>query len=250
MVVTGGSSGLGKAIVEQALDKGFFVVNIAKDQYTGHNQGFVSNLPIDLAAPEAQEQLRNGLEQTFSNGKECHALINCAGVNHIEWLEDLETEDWERVVNVNARAIWWTTQALLPALSRRHQDGSAGTICNVVSNASHMPMTASLPYNASKGAAHIMTLQMARELTPRHGITVFGVSPGKMANTGMSAYIDERVPVVRGWSREQAEQYQQAGLLTGEIDPRVLAEFLLWLLSFKYRHQHLSGCILPYGATK
>ena len=46
-----------------------------------------------------------------------------------------------------------------------------------------MPMTCSLAYNASKGAAHIMTLQLARELTKKHGITVFGIAPNKLKGT-------------------------------------------------------------------
>jgi NAD(P)-dependent dehydrogenase (short-subunit alcohol dehydrogenase family) len=110
-------------------------------------------------------------------------------------------------------------------------------------------MTNSLVYNASKGAAHIMTLQMARELTKRYGITVFGVSPARLAGTGMSRYIDDRVTGLRGWTKEQADEYQRAALVTGkEIPPSRCAEFITWLLSEKERHEHLSGCVIPYGA--
>jgi NAD(P)-dependent dehydrogenase (short-subunit alcohol dehydrogenase family) len=126
---------------------------------------------------------------------------------------------------------------------------SKGTILNIVSNASHMPMTTSLAYNASKGAAHIMTLQMARELSKAHGITVFGISPNKLRGTEMSKDIEDQVVALRGWTPEYAKQYQLASLLAGEeTDPDALAEFVAFLLSSKQRHKYLTGCILPYGA--
>ena len=103
--------------------------------------------------------------------------------------------------------------------------------------------------NASKGAAHILTLQMARELTKKHGITVFGISPNKLKGTGMSRDIEEQVMATRGWTAEFARQYQLNSLLAGEeTDPAALAEFIAFLLHNKERHKFLTGCILPYGA--
>jgi len=136
------------------------------------------------------------------------------------------------------------TQWALPELKKTH-----GTVLNIVSNASHMPMTTSLAYNASKGAAHIMTLQLARELTKKHGITVFGISPNKLRGTEMSKDIEDQVVKHRGWTPEYAQQYQLNALLAGEeTDPAQLAEFVAFLLSTKPRHKYLTGCILPYGA--
>jgi NAD(P)-dependent dehydrogenase (short-subunit alcohol dehydrogenase family) len=198
-------------------------------------------LQCDISDPNS---IQDAMEEIGLLGTEVDVLINCAAVNEIKWLEDLKVEQWDRLMNTNARSIFLLTQALLPKLIK-----SKGTVLNIVSNASHMPMTASLAYNASKGAAHIMTLQLARELTKLHGITVFGVSPNKMAGTQMSNYIESRVPIVRGWSLEQAAAYQKQALLTGEeTDPNTLAEFICFLLSSKQRHKYLSGCIIPYGA--
>jgi NAD(P)-dependent dehydrogenase (short-subunit alcohol dehydrogenase family) len=110
-------------------------------------------------------------------------------------------------------------------------------------------MTHSSAYNASKGAAHILTLQMARELKKRHNITVFGVSPNKMHSTQMTNYINNRVCELRGWTPEQAAEYQKASLPAGEeTDPVACAEFIAFLLSTTHRHKYLNGCIIPYGA--
>lgn len=171
-------------------------------------------------------------------------LINNAGINLIDWLENFEEDMWDKVMDTNAKGIYMMTKACLPSLIRRK-----GTILNIVSNAAHMPMTCSLAYNASKGAAHIMTLQLARELTKKHGITVFGIAPNKLKGTGMSDAIDDQVVKTRGWTKEYAQQYQLNGLLTGEeTPPQRLAEFVAFLLQSKEHHKYLTGCILPYGA--
>lgn len=171
-------------------------------------------------------------------------LINCAGVNRTGWLESFGEDEWDAVMGVNAKGIFKMTQWALPQLAR-----SRGTVLNIVSNASHMPMTTSLAYNASKGAAHIMTLQLARELTKKYGITVFGISPNKLAGTGMSHDIEDQVVANRGWTREYAREYQLNALITGEeTDPVELAKFIQYLLKTKEHHKFLSGCVLPYGA--
>jgi 3-oxoacyl-[acyl-carrier protein] reductase len=171
-------------------------------------------------------------------------LINCAGVNGIRWLEDADDEMWDLIMDTNAKGIYKMTQACLPLLIT-----SRGTVLNIVSNAAHVPMTCSAAYNASKAAALMLTKQMARELTRRYGITVFSVSPNKLKGTGMSRAIEQEVCRVRGWTPEQAEEYQKAALLTGEeTPPRAVALFIAYLLSSKEHHKYLSGCDIPYGA--
>jgi hypothetical protein len=65
----------------------------------------------------------------------------------------------------------------------------------------------------------------------------------------MSEYIDSEVERVRGWDKDEAKQYQLNGLLTGKETPvERVAEFIVWLLQKKERHEFLTGCILPYGA--
>ena len=171
-------------------------------------------------------------------------LINNAGVNTINWLENFSEQEWNGVLDTNAKGIFLMSQLCLGMLER-----SKGTILNIVSNAAHMPMTCSLAYNASKAAAHIMTLQLARELTKRKGITVFGIAPNKLAGTRMSTDIEEQVMNTRGWSEEEAKKYQLNALVTGEeTPPEAVADFVAYLLYSKERHKYLSGCVIPYGA--
>lgn len=222
ILVTGGAAGLGKELVRQLTDLNHEV--IVFDTQLGHDVRFPQDSCGDCPPLDV--------------------LINCAGVNITNWLPNVTDFDWDETMDINAKGIFKMSQWALPQLIE-----SKGTIVNIVSNASHMPMTTSLAYNASKGAAHIMTLQLARELTKKHDITVFGVSPNKLRGTNMSKDIEAQVVKHRGWTPEFAAEYQRNALLTGmETEPSAVAEFIAFLLSSKERHIFLSGCIFPYGA--
>jgi len=223
VLITGAGAGLGREIYDALGTHGHNVVPF--DRKLGHDV----RAPADtFGAPPP------GLD----------VLVNCAGVNITGWLEAFAEADWDEVLGINAKGIFKMAQWALPGLIE-----SRGTILNIVSNASHMPMTTSLAYNASKGAAHIMTLQLARELTKRHGITVFGISPNKLRGTEMSRDIERQVTEHRGWTAKYAAEYQRGALLCGEeTEPAELAAFIAYLLSNKQRHKFLSGCIIPYGA--
>ena len=224
ILITGSGKGLGLALKNKLKEQGHTVY----EYDTSNNK--------DVTKPD----LSNGLVPIL----ELDILINNAGVNIIDWLENFTEEQWDKVVDTNAKGIFMMSKACLPLLIK-----SKGTILNIVSNAAHMPMTCSLAYNASKGAAHIMTLQLARELTKKHGITVFGIAPNKLCNTQMSKSIDEQVVKTRGWTKEHAVQYQLNGLLTGqETPPELVADFISYLLKDKKSHKFLTGCIIPYGA--
>ena len=230
ILITGASSGLGKAMAQKLEDDGHFVIKFdLKDEHDVRDANSITRFRDKISG---------------IGGVDIDVLINNAGVNIIDWLENFDEEQWDEVMNVNAKGIYLMSREFLPSLMR-----TKGTILNIVSNAAHMPMTCSLAYNASKGAAHIMTLQMARELTKNYGITVFGIAPNKLSGTGMSNSIDEQVVKTRGWTEEYAKEYQLNGLLTGEeTPPELLAEFIAYLLKTKQNHKYLSGCILPYGA--
>lgn len=220
-VVTGSESGLGAEIVCQLSALGYEV------------HGLDLKKGFDIVKPH-----RDFLQDPFGP---VDVLVNNAGVNFTDWLPNQTGQDWDRVMDVNAKGIFMMVKTFLPNLIV-----ARGTILNIVSNAARKAMRCSASYNASKGAAYMLTQQMARELAP--DITVFSISPNKLEGTEMSRYIESRVEETRGWTADQAAKYQKDGILCGEeTDPRTLAEFIGFLLSSKERHKYLAGCDLHYG---
>lgn len=227
ILLTGAANGLGRDIEKFLLADGHEVIQFDKE----YGDDVVNP---DVITLNALVREIGGLD----------ILINCAGINLINWLENVSEEEWDAVMDTNVKGIFTMTQACLP-----HLIDSIGTVLNIVSNAAHIPMTCSAAYNASKGAALILTKQLARELTKKHGITVFSISPNKLAGTKMSDSIDKQVTRTRGWTEEFAHQYQINSLLTGEETPtHRVAEFIAFLLRDKEHHKYLTGCDIPYGA--
>lgn len=220
VIVTGSSSGLGAAICQELIALGHEV--IAYDIKNGD----------DITAPATW--LR-GLDKV-------DVLINCAGINDNRWFEEVGDIDFFELMHVNAFSIVQMTQSVLPQLK-----ASRGTVINIVSNAANMPMTSSLSYNASKAAALMITRQMAHELTPKHGITVFSVSPNKLAGTEMSRQIEANVVKVRGWTPEFAAEYQKKGLMHGlETPPEAVARLIGHLIDSDDMI-YMSGTDVPVG---
>lgn len=227
VLVTGSASGLGARITASLQGAGHMVYEY--DIKDGHDV-----TKPDIILPETAE----GLD----------VLINCAGVNGIAYLENITDELWDKVLNTNAKGIMKMTQAYLPYLKHAAYRWNTGIVINIVSNAATVPMTSSACYNASKGAAKILTAQMARELTKLHGITVFSISPNKLAGTEMSKYIDAQVIATRGWSSEYAKQYQLKSLLWGkETEPEDLAQFVTFLVNNPKIARNFTGCDIPFG---
>lgn len=257
IVITGGSSGLGEAIIGKfyeahkqnliwrELEVNIFNIDLQPSKFAMEEKiekFAVYDIEFDL---DEGCDYGDGLFYELVNDQlpdNIDILINNCGANYIEWIDKLDIASYDSVMNINVKAPVLLVKNSLDKLKN-------GTILNIISNASDMAMTNSLVYNGSKGAIKIITKQMSRELSKTHNITVFGISPNKIADTLMSDYIDEKVCELRNWTPEEARKYQVSSLPAGEeTDKNVLAEFIVFLLSAKKRHQYLQGCIIPYGA--
>lgn len=225
-LVVGSQGGLGE-LVSQRLDEiGYEVDEMVED---------------DPRNPSVREP--NEILEYETGTTPLHAIVQCQGVNMLRRLEELKINEFQYVMNNNAMSLWRIVQRCLPGLIL-----GRGVVCNVVSNAANIPMTHSLAYNASKAAAAMITRQMAHEVGRANGITIFGINPNKLEGTSMSTEIEDAVCELRGWTPEQAREYQLAALPAGEeTTPDRLAHFIGYLLSEEYNYKYLQGTILPYG---
>lgn len=230
IIVMGGSGGLGSAVMkvfaDSKTDGDLDLINWSFD--TG----------VDVGSQTAIQLATDHLDNIIISG-----IINCAGINLLREFDRLTADEVLRVMTVNAFSLPMVVRTL--RAFGRLESGAA--ICNVISNAAHIPMTHSLAYNASKAAQEMITRQMARELK---GYTIFGVNPNKLAGTQMSSQIEAEVLKLRGWSAEEARGYQLAALPAGVETPVDSLAAFIYELMRPIHHPYITGCIFPYGGPQ
>src|ERR1700681_3872995 len=180
-LVTGGGTGMGRAIAESFAREGAkVVVNYSRSREEAEE--VVSGIcaaggtAIAIGADVAQDaQVRAMVDQVGRAFGRLDVLINNAGwtarVPH-DKLEDLTDEIWDRTFDTNVRGVFYCARAAVPLL--RQQAGA--TIVNVSSTAALTGMGSSMAYAASKAAVSTLTKSLARTRAPH--IRVNAIAPG------------------------------------------------------------------------
>jgi 3-oxoacyl-[acyl-carrier protein] reductase len=177
-LVTGGSRGIGAAIVKRLAREGADVAltYVSKpDQAAATAKAAQASgaktlaILADSADPKA---VAAAVERTVAELGGIDILVNNAGIGVFAPLADLRLEDFDRIVAVNVRAVFVATQA-----AARHMK-AGGRIINIGScNAERVPIAGAAVYAMSKAALVGLAKGIARDLGPR-GITVNNVQPG------------------------------------------------------------------------
>lgn len=242
-VITGASNGIGKRLADKLYTSGGYkIVNIDTDE-SGFDRRFLNfNMDVkEFAWSKNYRSIDSKLIESYGHS-DISILVNNAGVNYINHFLEITEDDYDRVMDVNVKGTFFVTQKFFENIKR-----AKGTVLNIVSSAAYKPMRCTSVYNASKGAVEILTRQMARELSI-HGVTIFGVAPNKILDTKMSEYVDTVVPVVREWTKEQAQKYELSNIPCGKnttLD--AFTDFLYYLLINKVNNEYLSGNVMEYG---
>lgn len=169
----------------------------------------------DVMDPEA-------IRQEISETQPTH-VVYTAGVNVLDWIANVQPEDFAEIMAVNL----WGFVDLLKALQ---ETGRAYSVVALTSDAATRPMRTSIAYCASKAALDMAIRVASRELASE-GWRINGVAPGKVADTGMTRYVDKRVLEVRGWTQEHAEAYEKASSPLGrKISPVEVAAVVAHVL--------------------
>src|SRR6202048_2878123 len=174
VLVTGGSRGIGQALVEEALRRGAKRVYAGTRQPLAHLDGRVTPLTLDVTSAA---QTKAAVERVES----LDILVNNAGVALYDDLSDRAT--LERHLAVNLFGTYGVTQAFLPLLTR-----SRGTIVNVLSLAAFAALPVVPAYSISKAAAFSLS-QSLRALLAERGVSVHAVMAGPV-DTDMSRGLD------------------------------------------------------------
>ena len=224
-VVTGGATGIGRAVCRALGAKGFRVGVVynsseakAREVAEGLDGAFVAK--ADLSDPAQVEALVKELQETAGR---VDVLVNNAGYNRDAPIFTMKLDDYDAVTGV-ARGTWYLTKLVL----RRFMLRTGGRLVNISSVVGHTGNAGQIPYTMAKAGLDAMTLSLAQELRGRD-ILVNSVAPG-FIDTDMTAALPdevkarilERIPLGRmGRPEEVAEVVAflatEGGYITGSV---------------------------------
>src|SRR5581483_5169299 len=184
VIVTGGGSGIGRAVARALGEAGATVVvaDLASEQAEAAAAEIAAGgsralaVPTDVADPASVQRL---VEQAIASYGTVDALVHCAGITHYDDVLEMPVETWDRIIAVNLRGTFLCTQAVLRQMVPRRQ----GRVVLFASQRGVDGQARGSHYAASKGGVIAFMRSVAHEMAP-HGITVNAVAPGT-TNTAM-----------------------------------------------------------------
>ena len=194
VLVTGGSRGIGEMIAEGFLANGARRVYITArnaevceqtaDRLDAMYDGECISVPVDLSDA-------GGIKATVAavarRDKSLDVLVNNAGAAWGAPIDEFPESGWDKVMNVNVKAMFFLTQKCLPLLREAADARDPARVINIGSvDGLRIPRTTNFSYSASKAAVHHMTRVLASELA-HENIIVNGIAPGPFQSKMMAA---------------------------------------------------------------
>ena len=189
-LVTGGSRGIGLMIARGFVDAGAKVYISSRkaevcDEVAAElsKTGECISLPADLSEPAECDRLA---AEVAAREDALHVLVNNAGATWGAPIEEFPAAAWDKVLDLNVKAPFLLTRALLPQLAAAATADDPARVINIGSiDGIQVPLLETYSYSASKAAIHQLTRHLARQLGPRQ-ITVNAVAPGPFESKMMA----------------------------------------------------------------
>lgn len=176
-IVTGSNTGLGQGICRAFAEAGAKVVGVSRrpsDETKEMIGGAFHNVIADLSSCEVIPSI---VEETVAKFGRVDILVNNAGIIKRQDSLEFSEENWDTVLNVNLKTVFFLTQAV----ARRFvEQGTGGKIINIASMLSYQGGIRAPSYTASKSAIRGITMTLSNEWA-KYGINVNGIAPGYMA---------------------------------------------------------------------
>ena len=185
-IVTGGSSGIGKAIAETFASQGanVYVLDLkpSATETTVAGGGKISAFACDVSN-QAQ------VKKVFAEIGKVGILVNSAGIAHIGRVDNTSEEDFDRVFQVNVKGTYNCLHAVIPMF----QEQQKGVILNIASIASYVGLNDRFAYSMSKGAVFAMTLSVAKDYLHQN-IRCNSISPARVHTPFVDGFIAKNFP--------------------------------------------------------
>ena len=191
VLVTGASRGIGKAVAIKFAKKGYNVVIscVHRAEQLEQTRREIESLQApclaylgDMGDLKSCETLFSQIRSRFGG---VDVLVNNAGISYIGLLQDMSSEDWERMLHVNLTSVFNCCKLAIPYMVRQKQ----GKIVNVSSVWGVVGASCETAYSATKGGINALTKALAKELAPSN-IQVNAVACGAI-DTDMNQWMEE-----------------------------------------------------------
>lgn len=235
-LITGGGSGIGKAI-SVAFAAAGATVHLLERNKEAADQTVAEITAAGGAALAHAGDVTNQKEvvDLFVHIGRIDILVNNAGIAHIGTVETTTSEDFERIFNVNVKGAYNCMHAALPVMKTR----KSGVILNMSSIAAHVGITDRFAYSMSKGALHAMSLSVARDYL-HHGIRCNSISPARVHTPFVDGFIAKNYP---GKEEEIFQTLSQSQPIGRMGKPAEVAALALYLCSDEAGF--ITGCDYP-----
>ena len=235
-VVTGGGSGIGKAVAilfarqgaqVHVIDRNEEACDAAiKEIQQANGKAFKHACDVTI-----QQQVKN----VFNEIGKVDIVVNSAGISYIGNLESTSESDFDRVFSVNVKGVYNCMQAAVSIM----QKNKSGVIVNLASIANNIGLQDRFAYSMSKGAVYAMTLSVARDYIDK-GIRCNCISPARVHTPFVDDFIKRNYP---GREDEMFEKLSKSQPIGRMAKPEEIASLILYLCSDEA--SFITGCNYP-----
>jgi 2-keto-3-deoxy-L-fuconate dehydrogenase len=227
-VITGGGSGIGRAISEGFAAAGASVAIFDRDEASASDAitaitsagGKAAFFNCDVSDSASMEKAVAKVCETFGG---IDILVNNAGVANIGTATTTNSDDFDRVMNVNVKGVYYSLQATLPKMIER----GGGVVLNMSSIAAVTGLKDRFAYSASKGAVHTITFSVAADYLDDK-IRCNAICPARVHTPFVDGYLDKNYPDNKEEMFEKLSAVQPIGRMA---KPGEIAQLALYLCS-------------------
>ena len=226
-VVTGGASGIGKAIASTFAMQGASVFILDMDEAGGKQTaleitGAHGNADFKKCNVALQGEVNQIFKDIFDKCGYIDILINNAGIAHVGNAENTEEMDFDRLMLVNVKGMYNCLHAVIPNMKSK-----GGAIINMASVAATIGIPDRFAYSTTKGAVIGMTLSVAKDYL-QYKIRCNCISPGRVHTPFVDGFIAKNYP---GREKEMFEKLSKTQPIGRMAQPEEIAGLALYLAS-------------------
>jgi 2-keto-3-deoxy-L-fuconate dehydrogenase len=225
-IVTGGGSGIGKAIALTLAGNGAEVAILDLNEENGRevvdkingSGGKAEYIHCDVADFENVEKAF----QAANGGQHLDILVNNAGIAHIGSVGNTSPEDFDRIYDVNVKGVYHCLKAGVERMKAK-----GGSIINISSIAAHVGLSDRFAYSMSKGAVHTMTLSVAKDYISEN-IRCNSIAPARVHTPFVDGFLAKNYP---GREAEMFEALSKTQPIGRMGKPEEIGSLALYLCS-------------------